>query len=231
MAELIFALDVPDIEKARRFVEEIPELTFYKVGLELFVREGRDIIEYLKDHQKRIFLDLKFHDIPSTVAGAARQVMDMGVDVFNIHISGGWEMVKRSAEVVAEERAKREVETKIIGVTVLTSLGNEDIRRLGFQKNVSELVVELAKRGYEAGLDGVVCSPLEALNIKKVTSEEFLTFTPGISITGERRDDQKRVMSVRDAVENSCDYLIIGRPIRNSNDPRGTVLSILKQLV
>ena len=231
MSQLIFALDVHDLEHARRFVEDIPELSFYKVGLELFTREGRSIIEYLKFHDKKVFLDLKFHDIPNTVANAARQVMDMGVDVFNIHLTGGNEMVRRSVEIVAEEREKKGLSTKIIGVTILTSLGNEDLIKLGFQKDVSDLVVELAKMGYEYGLDGVVSSPQEAATIKKATSPDFLTFTPGISITGEKRDDQKRVLSVKDAIENGCDYLIIGRPIRNSSDPRGVVISILEQLV
>ncbi len=230
MAELIFALDVDDLEEARRFVEGIPELKFYKVGLQLYTREGMRIIEYLKENDKKIFLDLKFHDIPNTVAMASRQVVRMGVDVFNIHTTGGREMMKRAAEAVRDEGEKLGLNPLLIGVTILTSLDDEDLREIGFSYSPQEGVLHLSKLAYESGLDGVVCSPLEAGRIKEVTSRSFYTFTPGITITGGRRDDQKRTMGVREAVDNGSDFLIIGRPIRKSDNPRETVVSILQMI-
>ena len=230
MAELIFALDVDDLESARRFVEEIPELTFYKVGLQLYTKEGIRIIDYLKSNGKKIFLDLKFHDIPNTVAMASKQVVRMGVDVFNVHITGGTEMMRRTVEAVREEGEKIGVNPLVIGVTILTSLDNHDLEEIGFSFAAEEGVIHLAKLAFKAGLDGVVCSPHEAGKIKDETSPSFLAFTPGISLHGGKRDDQKRTMGVKEAVEAGSDYLIIGRPIRNSDDPRKTVISILEMI-
>ncbi len=227
MVELIFALDVDNIEEAEPFVE-IPGLEFYKVGLQLFLKEGYRVVEFLKQREKKVFLDLKFHDIPNTVASAARQAVRMGVDVFNIHITGGYEMVRRAVEATRDENEKMGRSSLIIGVTILTSLSQEDLERVGFSLSPKEAVIHLAKMGFEAGLDGVVCSPVEAKKIKENTSNSFLTFTPGITLYGGSRDDQKRTMSVREAVENGSDFLIVGRPIRNSPDPVRTVAEILR---
>ena len=226
MSELILALDVKNLDDAKPFVEEIPELEFYKVGLQLFLKEGLTIIDYLKKKNKKVFLDLKFHDIPNTVGEAVRQVINSGIDVLNIHISGGSEMIRKAVEIGKSENEK----TKIIGVTVLTSLDRENLNDIGINLTPEEMVIKLAKLGYENGLDGVVCSPLESSKIKKNTSPKFLTFTPGITITSEKRDDQKRTLSVKEAVKEGSDYLIIGRPIRNSLNPRETVLKILSEM-
>jgi len=223
MSELILALDVENLEQAKPFVEEIPELDFYKVGLQLFLKEGLGIIEYLKQKDKKVFLDLKFHDIPNTVGEAVKQVINSGIDVLNIHISGGSEMIKKAVETAKSQNT----DTKIIGVTVLTSLDKNNLTDIGINLSPEEMVIKLAKLGYQNGLDGVVCSPLEAGKIKQNTSEKFLTFTPGITIDSIKRDDQKRTLSVKEAIKEGSDFLIVGRPIRNSSNPQDTVKNIL----
>ncbi len=198
--QLIIALDT-DIETAKHLVLSAWNVQWFKVGYRLFLRYGQEIMSFLKTNGRRIFLDLKFHDIPNTMANAAREVVSLGVDMFNVHISAGPEALTRVAEEV--ELARREgKEVLCIGVTRLTS-----------QEASLDEVVEMAGLARECGLDGVVCSVYEVEAIKAVCGEDFLCVCPGIRRRGASKDDQHRVASPVDARERGADFIVMGRPI------------------
>ena len=214
---MIVALDFDTYEKAKNFVDLLEDhVTFYKVGLELFLNSKGAIIDYLKEKNKTIFLDLKFHDIPNTTAMAAVFAAKQNVFMFNVHASGGKKMMKK----VAEEVNKITPESVIIGVTVLTSLSDEDVVETFNSKwSLQELALNFAKLVKEAGLDGVVCSPWEAQIIKSVCGNNFKTVCPGVRPKWSSTDDQERIMTPYDAMQNGCDYLVVGRPITKNEDP------------
>lgn len=213
---LIIALDFNSMEEAKKLIDELEdEAVFYKVGLELFLYTKGEIIEYLAGKNKKVFLDLKFHDIPNTSAMASLFAAKQNIFMFNIHTSGGKKMMEKSAE----EIKKLNKNNLIIGVTVLTSLSENDIKDMfNSSLTIKELAVNLAKLGKEAGLDGVVCSPKEASFIKKECGENFITVCPGVRPKWAGADDQERTMTPKEAIENGCDYIVVGRPItRNQN--------------
>ncbi|MGF6906496.1 orotidine-5'-phosphate decarboxylase [Fusobacterium sp. PH5-44] len=214
---MIVALDFDTYEKAKNFVDLLEDnVTFYKVGLELFLNSKGEIIDYLKEKNKKIFLDLKFHDIPNTTAMAAVYAAKQNVFMFNVHASGGKKMMKK----VAEEVSKIAPESVVIGVTVLTSLSNEDVLETFNSKwTLQELALNFAKLVKESGLDGVVCSPWEAQIIKSVCGNSFKTVCPGVRPKWSSTDDQERIMTPYDAMQNGCDYLVVGRPITKNQDP------------
>ncbi len=226
---LIVALDVHDLARARDLVERLsPLVDYFKVGSELFTVAGREIIEYLHHKEKRIFLDLKFFDIPNTVAAVSRVVAEMGVFMFNVHALGGREMMEATVDVVREACAAKNIaRPKIIAVTVLTSMDELNMKQIwGVERPVEEMVLRLALEAKDAGLDGVVASPREVKLIKEGVGQDFLVVTPGIRLASANVDDQKRTLTPSEAVECGSDYLVMGRPITRNPHPATVVRKI-----
>lgn len=219
---LILALDVPEYEYALEIVDKYSDyITIYKVGLELFTASGPKLIEHIHERGKKVFLDLKFHDIPNTVTKAALVATRMGVHMFNLHASGGLEMMKRCMNAVVEISLKENRDRpKILAVTVLTSLSREILRdELGIQYGLRTHVRHLAALALKAGLDGVVASPQEAAIIRNHCGKGFLIVTPGIRPSWTPPDDQKRTMTPKEAIREGSDYLVIGRAVLQQPDP------------
>jgi orotidine-5'-phosphate decarboxylase len=213
---VIVALDFPDEKNAMALVGQLqPSLCRLKVGKELFTRLGPAFVEKLVGKGFDVFLDLKFHDIPNTVAAACDAAADLGVWMMNVHASGGRKMM----ETARERLAGKSHQPKLIAVTILTSLGEEDIHEIGFQGTPGENVLRLAALAETSGLDGVVCSPLEAAAIRKQAGSDFLLVTPGVRPASAALDDQKRVMTPADAMAAGSSYLVIGRPVTAAPDP------------
>jgi orotidine-5'-phosphate decarboxylase len=219
--ELIIALDFPESAAALQMAERIGDAgAFYKVGLELFIAGGSAVIPTLKDMGKKVFLDLKLHDIPNTVRGALLSSMKYGVDIINVHIQGGREMLAAGAAACREYSAESGIAPKIIGVTLLTSLSEEYLKEYGIALSPQEYVLKLAKFAKDAGLDGVVSSAKESRGIKDLCGKDFITVTPGIRFSDGSPDDQKRAVTPQDAVQAGADYIVVGRPITRAPDPR-----------
>jgi orotidine-5'-phosphate decarboxylase len=216
---LIFALDLPDAEAARRMVEALAEaVVFYKLGLELFMAGGYlELVDWLTGQGKKVFVDLKFFDIPETVAAAVRQLRRRPVTFATVHGNDG----------ILEAACREKGEVKILAVTALTSLDRGDLDDLGFQVDVSALVLSRARRALELGCDGVISSGLEARELRERLGEKLIVVTPGIRPVDNRpASDQKRVVSVEDAFRGGADYIVVGRPIRQAADPRQAALDI-----
>ena len=231
--KIIVALDVETADEARRIIDEIGgEVGAFKIGLQLFTAAGASFVRELVAKDVRLFLDVKFHDIPNTVAKASIEVARLGVWMFNVHALGGAEMMRRTVENVREVCAKENLkEPKIIGVTVLTSADQETLRAVGIEKEINLQVVNLARLTAKCGLDGVVASPLEVETIRSnIEKPNFLIVTPGIRPDFATKDDQKRVMTPGEAVSAGSDYLVIGRPITAQSDKLSTVKKIVEEL-
>ena len=232
--QVIFALDVPTLEEARRFVTLLRGRTgFFKVGLELFTAYGKDAVKAVQEAGGRIFLDLKFHDIPNTVSRAAEEAVKLGVDMFNLHASGGTEMMRETVERCREAAAKMNRRGPVIlAVTVLTSLDEGNLREIGMAGLVEERVVGLAELAQKAGIDGVVASPREIASIRKRCGNEFVIVTPGIRPAFESgsKDDQKRVMTAREAILAGANYIVVGRPVRLAPDPAAAMDKVLEEI-
>ncbi len=230
---IIVALDVESAETARGIVAEIgSSVGAFKIGLQLYTAAGPDLVRKLCQAGDRVFLDLKFHDIPNTVANAAVEAARLGVWMLNIHALGGGEMMRRTVDAVDEISLREGLERpKIIAVTILTSSDGNELREVGIEREVTDEVLNLAKLTAKCGLDGVVASALEARRIKQaVGSDQFLIVTPAIRKTSETNDDQKRVMTPAEAVSNGSDYLVIGRPITGAADRKEAIESIIKEI-
>ena len=220
--KLIIALDVSSAGHALDIVDRLGDYAgVFKVGFELFVSAGPSIVEQIQGKGKKVFLDLKFHDIPNTVSKAAVAAARLGVYMFNLHASGGLEMMTRCGEAVDEACAKEKLaKPKIIGVTVLTSLENGTLKNeLCIQHGVRAHVKHLAVLALQAGLDGVVASPQEIGMIKQNCGKDFLVVTPGIRPSWVPPDDQKRTATPRDALRGGADYIVMGRGIVKQADP------------
>ncbi len=228
---LIIALDVSTLEQARSLVAELHDLAdMFKIGLELFCSHGPRAVETVLEQGGRVFLDLKYHDIPNTVAGAARAAVRMGVSMFNLHIAGGAEMMKAALEAALQD-AGLDVAPRILGVTVLTSLGAGQLRdELGLVRPPAEQVVFWAKQARDCGLSGVVASPQEILSIRQHCGNGFLIVTPGIRPAGSATDDQKRISTPGAALHAGADYLVVGRPITRASEPRQAALAIIEEM-
>ena len=224
--KLIVALDVNSREQALRLVEQLEDVIgLFKIGMELFYSFGPAIVREIGG--ERVFLDLKLHDIPHTVAGAARAVAALGVKMFNLHALGGVEMMRAAKEALASAPSPPQV----LAVTVLTSLAEQNLtNELKITEPVERFVGHLASLARTAGLDGVVCSPYEIQVVRAICGKDFTIVTPGIRTFGEALDDQKRVMTARQAVQAGADYLVIGRPITRAADPRAAALRIAAEL-
>jgi len=219
---LILALDVPEHDYALEIVDKYSEyVNIFKVGLELFTSCGPKIVEDIKERGKKVFLDLKFHDIPNTVSKAALAATRLGVYMFNLHASGGLEMMKRCKDSVVEVCLKENIDRpKILAVTVLTSLSREILKdELGIQYGLRTHVRHLSALALKAGLDGVVASAREVEIIRNHCGKGFLIVTPGIRPSWTPPDDQKRTMTPKDAIREGSDYLVIGRAVLQQPDP------------
>ena len=208
-------------EEAIALVEQLPQVTFWKVGLELFVSSGAEILRNLKERQKRIFLDLKFHDIPNTVAGATRAAATYGVDLITIHAVAGRTALKQ-ALAAAEEGAKAAgcSPPKLIAITLLTSLNSRDLAfDLKIPIELPEYTLQMALLAQEIGLNGAVCSPQEVSQLRQVCGDDFLLVCPGVRPNWANVGDQKRSMTPPEALKAGADYLVIGRPITQDSDP------------
>ncbi len=211
---VLVALDVPSSERAVQLSQILePHVGGFKIGLELFCASGPSIVEQIG--AKRVFLDLKFHDIPNTVASACRVAAKMGVRIFNVHCLGGLDMMRAAVD------ATREVDPNVhlIGVTVLTSHDSQSLARLGLSESPREAVLRMAELAREAGLDGVVCSPREILPVRSRCGDDFLLVTPGIRPQNSDLGDQKRTLSPKEALEAGANFLVVGRPITGASDP------------
>ena len=227
------ALDVDDFESAKDLVFKLKDYVgVFKIGSQLFTSEGAKIINMINKAKARVFLDLKFHDIPNTVKGAAESATKLGVYMFTIHTSGSYEMMKAAADTARETSEKLGIKKPLVlGVTVLTSINQEILEKeICVKKSLKEYVVHLAKLAKSAGLDGVVASPQEIREIRNACGEDFIILTPGIRPAGEELNDQKRVMIPKQALEQGADFLVIGRPIRNAKNPVKAAQDILKEM-
>lgn len=231
--KLIVALDVDSADAARAIVADLSGVVdTFKIGLQLFSVAGPAFVRELVEGGSRIFLDLKFHDIPNTVAAAGIEAARLGVWMFNVHASGGSEMMKRTVGDVGEFCAKSNQRLPlIIGVTVLTSSDAKTLGEVGFEQNVDGQVVRLAQLAKKSGLDGVVASANEVKAIRNtVVDRDFLLITPGIRPFTATNDDQKRVMTPGDALSSGSNYLVIGRPIIAVSEPRLAAATILEEM-
>ena len=230
---LIFALDVgKGIEEAITWVKLLRDhLEIFKVGKESYTRYGPYIVQKIIESGKKVFLDLKFHDIPNTVAGAAVGAVEQGVYMFNVHALGGRQMMEETVTAVYKtvEEAGRPMPI-ILAVTVLTSLNDADLMDLGFNCRADELAVRLAKIARESGISGVVSSAHDIDNIRRACGNEFIIVTPGIRDPGAGDDDQKRTSTVRDAMTRGADYIVVGRPIRKATDPGRKAEAIVNEI-
>jgi len=224
---IIIALDYPNESTALSLVEKLdPTQCRLKVGKEMFTRLGPQFVEKLIHLGFEIFLDLKYHDIPNTVAAACDAAGDLGVWMINLHTSGG----RRMMEAAADRLSKHQNPPLLVGVTILTSLSQDELREIGFPGSPSENVLRLARLAESCGLDGVVCSPLEAAEIRQATNPSFILVTPGVRPKSASLDDQRRVMTPADAIQAGADYLVIGRPITASPDPTASLANINNEI-
>jgi orotidine-5'-phosphate decarboxylase len=220
---VIVALDCPDAAAALALARRLdPSACRVKVGKELFVAAGPRLVDDLQGLGFELFLDLKFHDIPNTVAAAVRRAAELGVWMVNVHASGGRRMLEASVAALADRRAV----PRLIGVTVLTSMEASDFAELGVQRSIEEQVLYLAEMCADCGLDGVVCSAREAAALRARLPATFQLVTPGIRPAGSARDDQRRVVTPVDALRDGSDYLVIGRPITAADDPAAALAAI-----
>ena len=224
---VIVALDFPDAGAALAAAGRLdPALCRVKVGKELFVSAGPAIVGQLHERGFEVFLDLKFHDIPNTVAGACRAAARLGVWMLNVHASGGSAMMRAAREAVAAFPRP----PLLIGVTVLTSLSDAELGEVGFAGSAADNVARLARLAASSGLDGVVCSAREAAMLREALGAGFVTVTPGIRLAGGAKGDQSRVVTPEDAVRLGAHYLVIGRPVTQAADPAATLQSIVRSL-
>lgn len=227
LLSIIVALDAKSQYDALKIVEQLdPTLCRVKVGKELFTHEGPSVVKKLQEQNFEVFLDLKFHDIPNTTAQAVCAAADLGVWMVNVHASGGRKMM----ETCVERLKAGNYQTQLIAVTVLTSMGREDLKDIGLDIEPVEHVKRLAKLTKESGLDGVVCSAQEAKILRELIGQDFSLVTPGIRPEGSNADDQKRIVTPKQAMLDGSTYLVIGRPITKAENPTEMLKSILTSI-
>lgn len=213
---LIVALDVPTAEAARNMISSLGEsVRFYKVGKQLFTALGPDFVRELRASNRHVFLDLKFHDIPNTVAGAVAEASKLGVSMLTVHTLGGTKMLRAAADAAAQSESK----PTILGVTVLTSISQQDLSEIGINDPMEDQVVRLARLAVNAGCGGVVASAMEAKAIRSKLGKGFAIVTPGVRLAGGDKGDQARVVTPADAIAAGATHLVVGRPITEAENP------------
>jgi orotidine-5'-phosphate decarboxylase len=213
---IIVPLDVPTQEDAIALLDRLPQVSFWKVGLELFVGAGSEILKILKERQKRIFLDLKFHDIPNTIAGACRSAKGYNVDLITLHATAGRKALQAAAEAISQESSR----PKLLAITLLTSLNSRELAfDLKIPLELPEYALQMAILAKESGIDGAVCSPHEVAQLRQVCADDFLLVCPGVRPSWSDAGDQRRVMTPQAAIKAGADYLVIGRPITAAANP------------
>jgi orotidine-5'-phosphate decarboxylase len=229
---IIVPLDVPTQAAAIALIDRLPEVQFWKVGLELFVSSGPSILDYLKQHQKKIFLDLKLHDIPNTVAGACRAAGRYGVDLLTVHAANGRVGLKAAQAAVVEGAVQAGVEPpQVIAITVLTSLSARELAfDLKIPLELPEYALQMALLAQESGLGGAVCSPQEAAQLRQICGDDFLLVCPGVRPQGAALGDQQRAMTPVEAIAAGANHLVIGRPITTAPDPAAAFQSICQDI-
>jgi orotidine-5'-phosphate decarboxylase len=216
VGRIIVPLDVPTQEAAIALLNKLPQVTFWKVGLQLFVACGPDILKLLKDREKKIFLDLKFHDIPNTVAGACRSASDYGVDLLTLHATAGKNALKAASQAIADSLSP----PQLLAITLLTSLNSRELAfDLKIPLELPEYALQMALLAKESGINGAVCSPQEVAQLRQVCGKDFVLVCPGVRPTWAQSGDQRRVMTPKKALEAGANYLVIGRPITMADDP------------
>lgn len=229
---IIVPLDVSSREEAIALLDRLPDVEFWKVGLELFVSTGPSILDELKQRHKRIFLDLKFHDIPNTMAGACRAAGRYGVDLLTVHGVAGRTALQRALEAAREGAESVGLSPpNLLAITLLTSLNSRDLAfDLKVPVELPEYTLQMALLAQESGIQGAVCSPQEATQLRHVCGEEFLLVCPGVRPTWAEGGDQRRVMTPQEALKAGASYLVIGRPITAATDPQGAWRRIIDEL-
>jgi orotidine-5'-phosphate decarboxylase len=229
---IIVALDVDSQKEALSWVKRLgKQIDIFKVGLQLFTREGPSVVQAIISEGKKVFLDLKLHDIPNTVAQAVRSMVQPGVEFLTLHASGGEDMLCAASESLGEIKAANpSIQTKLLAVTVLTSLDEEDLRLIGVSHSVAGQVLNLARMSKAAGIDGVVASPLEIGFLRSELGAAFLIVTPGIRSASDSLQDQKRVMTPLLALKEGSNFLVMGRSILDADKPEDEIERIHKEL-
>jgi len=228
--KIILALDFSDLKDVKETLRQLDgQALYYKVGLELFISHGWKVVEMVKKTGARVFLDLKLHDIPNTVAKSVATACRHEIDILNVHALGGLEMMQRAGEAFAQNSKKKTA--KLIAVTILTSHDQKVLdQELRMKSQISDQVVHLAKLAKKAGLSGVVASPLEVKLIRKAVKKDFYIVTPGVRPASAELNDQKRVYTPARAIEEGADYLVIGRPITQAKDPSAAFEAIVHEI-
>lgn len=225
--ELILALDIDDRSEAIQLVKRSGDnLSWVKIGLQMFTKYGPDYVREISDLGKKVFLDLKLHDIPNTVAKAVASVCELPINMLTLHTCGGKEMMEWAVKAQQEHKP----ELQLLGVTVLTSMDDEALAGIGVNRTAVEQVSALTALASRAGMSGLVCSPHEAAQVKSAHGNQFKLVTPGIRPTGADAGDQKRIMTPRLAAAQGADFIVVGRPIYQAEDPESVVKSILEDL-
>lgn len=230
--KLMVALDVAALDEVARAVDMLADSAgWFKVGSQLFTAEGPEVVEIIKATGAKVFLDLKYHDIPNTVSLAGRAAASLGVDLFNVHALGGVGMMSAVVKEVTDHCKEQErSRPRIIAVTVLTSMKEEDLRDIGVEATAQEMALRLAALARKSGLDGVVASAHEVRAIKEKVGEDFLVVTPGVRPAWAAANDQKRVMTPAEAIREGADYLVVGRPIMKAKDPAEAARRVLEEI-
>jgi orotidine-5'-phosphate decarboxylase len=228
---IIIALDVHTKHEALSLVRDLPQADIFKVGLTLFISGGLPLLHDIRRQGKKIFLDLKLHDIPNQIAGAVKAGVGHSVHMMTLHASGGQEMMAQAAETAAREADQKNMDKPLLlAVTVLTSLKQEQLREIGMDEDVYEQVLRLAGLAKKNGMDGVVCSPQEIDIIKKELGQDFLVVSPGIRPIWAAAQDQKRILTPGEAMEKGVDYMVIGRPITQASSPAEAFHKVVEEL-
>ncbi|HXG92096.1 MAG TPA: orotidine-5'-phosphate decarboxylase [Blastocatellia bacterium] len=229
---LVVALDVPDRASALRLVEQLSGVVgMFKIGSQLFTVEGPELVREIASSGERIFLDLKFHDIPNTVAGAVQSAARLGVSIINVHTLGGTEMMRAAAQAVGDRGPLWIARPAVLGVTVLTSMNRADLENVGINSDVESAVARLAMLAHDSGLDGVVASPREIRLIReRIAAKQFIILTPGIRPAWSAQGDQKRISTPADALRDGADFIVIGRAITDHREPRAAAERILEEI-